>query len=720
MIIRRHTCILFHSYLFTLLLTSCEEKKNDFRTWTVYRGDAGNTAWSALDQINRRNVDQLEVAWIYRTGDAEPGNRSAIQCNPIIVNGLMYLTSPKLKLIAVHPATGKEQWKFDPFEGKQARGVNRGVTYWEDGKDRRIFFSAESWLYALNADDGTLLADFGDGGKVDLREGLGREAGRLSVAATSPGIIYDDLLIQGTALGEGYDAAPGFIRAYDVRTGEIAWTFHTIPQPGEPGYETWPPQAYKEVGGANSWAGMSVDHKRGLVFIPTGSPAFDFYGGNRKGQNLYGNCLLALEAATGKLVWYHQLVHHDLWDYDLPAPPNLLTVKHEGKQVDAVAQVTKMGMVFLFDRETGEPLFPIEERPVPASSLLGEEVWNTQPFPVKPPPFSRHRFTEEDVTDISPQARAFVLEKIKGAQYGSIYTPPDTRGMVQFPGTRGGAEWGGAAVDPQGIMYVNANDIPLLISMKQVEVEGQEEFLATVGSRMYTVNACTSCHGADRAGTDVYPDLRRLSRTHSEKDVMRLLRQGKGQMPAYPNLSDEEMAALLAFLFDKKDVRNPDFLSVASQEERQYRYAHSGWNVLLDQDGYPGVKPPWGTLNAIDLNEGKIRWKVPLGIYPELVAKGIAPTGTQNLGGPAVTAGGLIFIGASRDKMFRAFDKDTGEILWEYELPGGGNATPSVYEVDGKQYVVIAAGGGGRVGSESSDAYVAFSLKADGANATGQ
>lgn len=702
--------IVLQSCVLTLLLSSCGDKKDDSRTWSVYRGDAGNTAWSALDQINKSNVDQLEVAWTYHTGDAEQGNRSAIQCNPIIVNGHMYLTSPKLKLIAVDPATGEEQWKFDPFEGRQARGVNRGVTYWEDGRDKRIFFSAESWLYALNADDGTLLSDFGDDGKVDLREGLGREADRLSVEATSPGVIHRDLLIQGTALGEGYDAAPGFIRAYDVRTGEIAWTFHTIPQPGEPGYETWPPEAYKEVGGVNSWAGMSVDHERGLVFIPTGSPAFDFYGGNRKGQNLYGNCLLALEAATGKLVWYYQLVHHDLWDYDLPAPPNLLTVTHDGKQIDAVAQVTKMGMVFVFNRETGEPLFPIEERPVPASSLLGEEVWSTQPFPVKPPPFSRHKFTEKDVTDISPEARAFVLDKIKDAKYGSIYTPPDTRGVVQFPGTRGGAEWGGAAVDPKGIMYVNANDIPLLISMTQVEVEGQEEFLATVGKRIYTVNACTSCHGANRAGTEVYPDLRKLSQSQSEKDVVNLLRSGKGQMPAYPNISDDDMTALLAFLFGKKGIKNPDFVNVANQEERQYRYAHSGWNVLLDQDGYHGVKPPWGTLNAIDLNEGKILWKVPLGIYPELVAKGIPPTGTQNLGGPAVTAGGLVFIGATRDKMFRAFDKDTGEILWEYELPGGGNATPSVYEVDGKQYVVIAAGGGGRVGSESSDAYVSFSL----------
>lgn len=692
-----------------LIVHSCNDHRHT--TWSIYRGDAGNTAYSSLDQINRENVKDLKVAWTYHTGDAEKGNRSTIQCNPIIVNGMMYVTSPKLKLIALNPATGEEIWKFDPFAGHQATGVNRGVTYWQDGDDKRIYLSAGSYLYALNADDGKPVTAFGDAGKVDLRQGLGRDPEKLFVEASSPGAVYGDLLIQGTALGEGYDAAPGFIRAYDCRTGKIAWTFHTIPQPGQPGYETWPPDAYKEVGGANSWAGISIDHDRGIVYIPTGSAAFDFYGGNRKGQNLYSNCLIALEAETGKLIWYYQLVHHDLWDYDLPAPPNLVTVTHEGKRIDAVAQITKMGMVFLFNRETGEPLFPIEERPVPASTLLGEEVWTTQPFPVKPPPFSRQTFNEDDVTDISPEARSAVLKKIEGAKFGSIYIPPDTKGVVQFPGTRGGGEWGGAAFDPESsILYVNANDIPLLISMKQIEVEGQEEFLASAGRRIYTVNACTSCHGADRSGTNVYPSLRNLSATKTESQVVHLLKTGKGQMPAFPNLTDKDTDALLAFLFNKTDLKNPEFVSVKTEGERKFRYAHSGWNVLTDHEGYPGVKPPWGTLNAIDLNKGEILWKVPLGFYPELLEKGLPPTGTQNLGGPAVTAGGLIFIGATRDKMFRAFDKATGEIVWEYELPAGGNATPAVYEVDGKQFVVIAAGGGGRVGSPSGDAYIAFAL----------
>lgn len=694
-----------------LLIFSCNH--NDaHRTWAVYRGDAASTAYSALDQINKKNVGNLEVAWTYHTGDGEKGNWQAIECNPVIVNGMMYLTSPKLKLIALEPATGKEIWKFDPFEGRQATGENRGVAYWQDGNDKRVFLVAGPYLYALNADNGEPVSTFGEHGKVDLRQGLGRDPAKLGVSASSPGVIYKDLLIQGSSVGESYDAAPGFIRAYNVRDGKIAWTFHTIPQPGEPGYDTWPEDAYKKVGSVNSWAGMSLDKERGIVYIPTGSAAFDFYGGNRKGKNLYANCLLALEAATGKHVWHYQLVHHDLWDYDLPAPPNLLTVTKDGKKIDAVAQVTKMGMVFVFDRETGEPIFPIEERPVPPSSLLGEEVWPTQPFPTRPEPFSRQKFTEEDVTDISPEAHAFVMEKIKDAKFGTIYTPPDTRGVVQFPGTRGGAEWGGAAVDPRnGILYVNANEIPLLISMKQVDVKGREEFLAAAGKRIYNVNACSTCHGTDRKGMNIFPSLIDVAKRKTEKQVIELLKNGKGQMPAFPNLSEHDVDALLAFLFEKNDLKNPEFLKVTNPAEREYRYAHSGWNVLYDQDGYPGVKPPWGTLNAIDLNRGEILWKVPLGIYPELIAKGLPPTGTQNLGGPALTAGGLVFIGATRDRKFRAFDKDTGEILWEHDLPGGGNATPSVYEVDGKQYIVIAAGGGGRVGSPSSDTYVAFTLK---------
>ncbi len=697
--------------LLLLIILSCKPKNDLYTKWEAYRGDKGSNAYSSLDQINKKNVNQLEVAWTYHTGDGEEGNRSTIQCNPILANGMMYVTSPKLKLIALDPASGKEIWRFDPFIGAEAHGVNRGVTYWADQSDKRILFSAGPYLYALGADDGKVIPGFGNQGKVDLREGLGRDPAKIEVTATTPGVIYQGLLIQGSVVSEGYESAPGFIRAYDIRTGKVVWIFHTIPQPGEFGYDTWTEKAYLHVGGANCWGGMSLDQKRGIVFVPTGSPAFDFYGGNRKGKNLFGNCLLALNAATGERIWHYQLVHHDLWDYDLPAPPNLVTVKHEGKEIDAVAQVTKMGMVFLFNRETGEPLFPIEERPAPPSELLGEEVWSTQPFPAKPLPFARQQFSKEAITDISPESHQFILELTAGYRMGSIFTPPSVNGVIQFPGTRGGAEWGGASFDPEnGVLYVNANEVPMSIKMKQIDISAQNGLLASTGERIYELNNCTSCHGGDRAGTSVFPSLKNLSGRRSEKQLATILKTGKGQMPAFPNLSKEDTEALLAFLLDKKDLKNKS-IAVQNKIEKEYKYVHDGWNALMDQSEYPGVKPPWGTLNAIDLNKGEILWKVPLGEYPELTKKGVPPTGTHNLGGPAVTAGGLVFIGATKDEYFRAFDKDTGKILWQYKLPAAGYATPSVFQIEGKQYVVIAAGGGGKVGSKSGDAYVAFSLK---------
>ncbi|MBX2923709.1 MAG: pyrroloquinoline quinone-dependent dehydrogenase [Chitinophagaceae bacterium] len=688
-------------------LCSCEPSSSPYNTWQVYRGDKASTGYSALSQINTTNLNQLKVAWTYRCGDAREGNRSAIQCNPIIVGNRMYLTSPRLKLIALDAGTGKELWKFDPFVNEEATGVNRGVTYREEGEDKRIFFSAGVWLYALDAVNGTLIPSFGKEGKIDLREGLGREPSTLSVWATTPGIIYKNLLIQGTALGEGYDAAPGFVRAYDTESGKIVWTFHSIPQPGEFGHETWDAEAYKETGGVNCWAGMSMDEEKGIVYIPLGSPAFDFYGGNRKGQNLFGNCLVALNAATGERLWHYQLVHHDLWDYDLPAPPVLVDVINEGEKIEAVAQVTKMGMVFLFDRVTGKPVFPIEEKPVPPSALLGEQTWPTQPFPVKPKPFVRHYYGDSDVVRISDTSYRYVTEKIKGAKKGSIYLPPDTAGVVQFPGTRGGAEWGGASVDPYaGVMYVNANEVPLLIKMKAVAVNETESI--PQGEKIYTLNNCTMCHGADRKGTPVYPSLLKLQGKYSEKQVGELLQTGKGQMPAFPNLSPEDKKALIDFLFEKPSGSQQ---RAKDSVRGNYRYVHNGWIALTDQNGYPGVQPPWGTLNAIDLNKGEILWQIPLGEYPELTEKGIPQTGTPNLGGAVVTAGGLVMIGATYDEKFRIFDKNNGKLLWEHKLPAGGYATPATYMMGGKQYIVIAAGGGGKVGSPSGDAYVAFCLE---------
>lgn len=692
-----------------LILLGCVgcKQTNPHSSWRVYRGDNGSTGYSSLDQINTGNVQQLELAWTYHCGDAREGNRSAIQCNPIIVNGKMYVTSPQLKLIALDPATGKEFWKFDPFKEQEATGVNRGVTYWEAGKDRRIFFAAGPYLYAMDAETGLPVEDFGDGGHIDLREGLGRDPQGLAVWATSPGIIYKDLLIQGTALGEGYDAAPGFIRAYDVRSGKIVWTFHTIPQPGEFGYDTWDPEAYKTAGGTNAWAGMSLDEKKGIVYIPLGSPAFDFYGGNRIGNNLFGNCLLALDAATGQRIWHYQLVHHDLWDYDLPAPPVLVDLKQESGTLEAVAQVTKMGMVFVFDRVTGEPVFPIDEQPVPPSRLAGEQAWPTQPFPSKPKPFVRQHFSYDSIARLSDSTYNYLRKTIGKARMSGIYTPPDTAGVVQFPGTRGGAEWGGASVDVNtGVLYVNANEIPLLIKMKTISADATHSPVSR-GEKVYTLNNCTMCHGADRKGTEVYPSLIGLEKKYGAGQVSVILQNGKGQMSAYPNLDAEDKEALINFLLGREDKPAPS----AEAANTSQRYIHNGWTPLMDQNGYPGVTPPWGTLNAIDLNKGTILWQIPLGEYPELTKQGIPVTGTQNLGGPVVTAGGLLIIGATRDELLRIFDKNTGQLLWQYKLPAGGYATPATYMVNGEQYIVIAAGGGGRVGTASGDSYVAFKLK---------
>ncbi|GHB84353.1 outer membrane protein assembly factor BamB family protein [Persicitalea jodogahamensis] len=693
-------------FLPLLFLNASQPDVPPHTTWATYRADAASTAYSALDQINLSNVENLEVAWTYQSGDAREGNRSSIQCNPIVADGRMYVSSPALKLMALDPETGRELWRFDPFAGQTANGTNRGVVYWESGSDKRVYFSAGPYLYALNAATGASVKDFGKNGRIDLREGLGRDAEKLTVWASSPGIVFQDLLIQGTALTEGYDAAPGFVRAYELKTGKIAWTFRTIPQPGEFGYDTWPKEAHKEVGGANSWAGLCLDEKRGLVFVPTGSAAFDFYGGNRAGENLFANCLLALDARSGKRIWHYQLVHHDLWDYDLPAPPTLVTLKQNGKTIDAVAQTTKMGMVFVFDRETGKPIFPIEERPVPPSALVGETTSPTQPFPTKPKPFVRQVFSRADISDVTPKSKEFLINFIKGATLGDIYTPPGVDGVVQFPGTRGGAEWGGPSFDPEtGIMYVNANEVPLLVKMKKLETANNGT-LAAQGSKLYALNGCAACHGGDRAGSSVYPSLANLSARRTEAEVSTILANGRGQMPAFLAISGKEKEALLAFLLDKNQEAK-----AATAEKVPTRYVHNGWNILQDEDGYPGVKPPWGTLNAIDLNKGEILWQVPLGEYKELMDKGLSPTGTQNLGGSVVTAGGLVFIGATKDEKFRAFDKRTGKVVWEYKLPFGGYATPSIYQVKGKQYIVIAAGGGGKVGSPSGDSYVAFRLK---------
>jgi quinoprotein glucose dehydrogenase len=688
-----------------LFLAGVAALAQESRDWPTHGGDPGHSQYSALDQINVANVSRLRVEWTYHTGDARADGRSEIQCHPIVVRGVLYATSPQLKAFALDAGTGRPMWTFDPFGGAadpQAIGVNRGVAYWEDGADRRILYTAGDKLFALDAGTGRPLAGFGSAGSVSLKDGLGRDASSLYILSTTPGAVYRDLLILGSRVGEGPGpAAPGHIRAYDVRTGKIRWTFHTIPWPGEHGHDTWPADAWTRVGGANAWSGISVDLERGLVFVPTGSAAFDFWGGDRKGANLFANSLLALKAESGERVWHYQLVHHDIWDRDLPAAPVLATVTRDGSAIPAVAQVTKSGHVFVFDRRTGAPLHPIEEIPVPASDLQGESAWPTQPLPLKPPPFARQSFTEADATDVSPEARAAVLARLRRLRTGRQFIPPSLDGTIIFPGFDGGAEWGGAAFDPATErLYVNANEMPWILTMVDI-------VSTSPGAGLYRRH-CVACHGVDPrkpAPSGTAAPLVGLRARFSPAALTRFIAEGRGTMPSFAFLQEPERQAIMAYLL----ATEPQPAPLRNAEVQETPYTHTGYVRFLDPSGYPAVKPPWGTLNAIDLARGEIAFSVPLGEVPELIQRGLPPTGTENYGGPIVTAGGLVFIGASKDEKFRAFDKKTGRVLWQASLPAGGYATPSTYAVAGRQYVVIAAGGG-KMGTRSGDAYVAFAL----------
>ncbi len=691
--------------------------------WRVTGGGPGNTRYSPLAQIDRENVGRLAPAWVYHTGDAPAGAHSEIQATPLVVAGVLYTTTPALAVVALRADSGTLLWRFDPFAGRAREShVNRGVVYWADGAERRIFYTAGRRLYALDAATGRPVPTFGDSGSVDLAVGLGRDVGDAQLLATSPGVVYRDILIQGTRVGETEGAAPGHVRAYDARTGRIRWTFHTIPQPGEAGAETWPLGAAPGAGGANSWAGMAVDTARGLVYVPTGSATPDFYGGARAGQDLYANTLLALDAATGERRWHFQTVHHDLWDRDLPAAPNLVTVARDGHPVDAVAQITKTGFVFLFDRATGRPLFPVRERPVPASDLRGEHAWPTQPAPALPAPFARQALAEADLTDRTPAARAAVLRRFHALRPGGLFTPPSRAGSVVAPGFDGGGEWGGAAFDPEsGVLYVNGSDVPWIAAMRPtapvapVALGAARAGPARAGAAVYAA-ACAGCHKADRRGDgDRVPSLVGVAARLSAPEVAQVVRRGRGFMPAVAGLREAERRAVVAYVRgDRPPVPPPDDsphaaeLAASRTRPNVSPYEFAGYERWKDPDGYPAVKPPWGTLNAIDLNTGAYRWRIPLGQHPELGTAG-ATTGTEQYGGPVVTAGGLVFIAATSDEKIRAFDKATGRLLWEAPLPAAGYATPATYAVGGRQYVVIAAGGG-KLGTRSGDAYVAFAL----------
>ena len=688
---------------------ACASRSLPDGDWPVTGGDAGNTRYSPLDQITRDNVGQLRVAWVYHTGDMPAGDQSQIQATPIVIGGVLYTTTPALAVIALRADRGTLLWRFDPFaSGSRATHVNRGVVYWTDGAhDRRVFVTAGRRLYALNAGDGRAITTFGDSGSVDLAHGLGRAIRDEYLVATSPGVVFEDLLIQGTRVGEEEGSAPGDVRAYDARTGKIRWSFHTIPRPGELGYDTWPKDAWRTAGGANSWAGMSVDVTRGIVYVPTGSATPDFYGGDRAGANLFANTLLALDARTGKRIWHFQTVHHDIWDRDLPAAPNLVRLTNNGRPVDALAQITKSGFVFVFDRATGRSLFPIEERPVPPSSLAGETAWPTQPFPLAPAPFARQSMTEADVTDLSPSARSAALARFHTLRSGALFTPPSKEGSVVLPGFDGGGEWGGAAVDAEsGVLYVNASDVPWIAAMREAATLPPPSGAARTGAAVYGA-ACASCHGEDRLGRDRAPSLVGVGDRLDAGQIAQLLNSGRGFMPSFAALPDHDKRVVIEYLTGKR-VGASTRLRSGSPGGRS-RYEFVGYERWRDSAGFPAIRPPWGTLSAIDLNTGAYRWRIPLGRHPRLTAHDSAETGTEQYGGPIVTAGGLVFIAATQDAKLRAFDKTSGRLLWEAPLPAAGYATPSTFAVRGKQYVVIAAGGG-KLGTRSGDAYVAYAL----------
>ncbi len=772
-----------------------DRAKKSSANWPIIGGTPGNSHYCSLKQINRSNVAKLQVAWKFETGQT-----GGLETTPLVVDGVLYALTPTLQVIALDAATGKLLWKFDShINGTEPL---RGLTYWTDGKEKRLFAGVISFVYALDPATGKAIASFGKNGRIDLRENLERDPELQSWEITSPGAIYKDLLIVGGQNPETLPAPPGDIRAYDVRTGALRWSFHTIPHPGEFGYDTWPKGAWKFEGAANNWAGMAVDMERGIVYVPTGSAVPDFYGKTRIGDDLFANTLLALNAETGKRIWHFQAVHHDMWDRDLPAPPILVSIPRDGKQIPAVVQTSKQGFVFVFNRETGAPLFPIENRPALPSTTPGEVASTTQPYPLLPEPLARQTITENDLTNRTPEAHDWAVKRLREIRHEGQFVPLSVgKDTLVDPSFEGGAEWGGPAIDPKtDVLYVNANnyasigalafnsgsspgqtvylaqcsichgehrqgtaEFPSLIHITQrltpeqitatihggkgrmpaLPIVGSElkdllAYLATekdspsgnaqenegqsaesaknaaqpaqslqnrdkAGAAVFQDN-CALCHGDKLEGNPpTFPSLLGVGNRYSDKQILNIIHTGRGRMPAFTTLTDEQTQALLRFL-------RPTAPAPAAQSDGQYTM--TGYRRFLDPEGYPATAPPWGTLNAIDLKTGKYLWRVPLGQYPELVAKGMPDTGSENYGGPVVTAGGLIFIAATNyDHKIRAFDKATGKLLWEAQLPFAGNATPAVYEVKGREYVVIASGGswmnhkGGTGG-----VYVAFAL----------
>lgn len=709
------TAILLSAMIYTgckVYPTLVAQKPADInRTWSKYKADNEGTAYSALEQVNLSNVAELQVAWTHRFSDAPQGSRGGTsESNPIIIDGVMYTMSARHRVYALNATTGEQIWSFDPFNGGAGGGVGRGVTYYEDGADKRIMFTGGDQLFSVNAANGQLIQSFGNGGKVSMNVGMRGEPDKISVIPTTPGTIYQDLYIIGNEVSELYGAEPGHIRAYNVKTGALAWTFHTVPQPGEVGYDSWPKDAWKYVGGANSWGGITLDAQRGMVFLATGSPTYDYYGKDRVGNNLFGNSVVALDARTGKYRWHFQTVHHDLWDYDLPAAPNLITVIQNGKKIDAVAQTSKLGYIYTFNRDTGVPLWPIEERPVPTSDIPGEVTSPTQPFPTKPKPYARQIITEADIANYSKASHDTLMKRFKSFRYEGPFTPPSIKGTFMMPGSRGGSSWGGGAVDPaKGIIYVKSNDSPEIATMKKVVQNETANLSAYAQGKALYNTYCVACHMPDKNGDESgNPSLVAIETRLSREDAVNKIKRGGGKMPSFASVIAGKEEAIISYLFDKEPAaaragREQSFLKeiqannaankIADIKEDDQYLNLTAYGQFTDNERRQGIKPPFGQLHAINLNTGEFEWTVTIGNTPDSQLPGAPETGASGSAGPLVTKGGLLFIGSTRDRKFRAYDQKNGKVVWEYTLPGIANANPSTYWSNGKQYIAISVGG---------------------------
>lgn len=721
------------------------------RTWQDYGGGPDQSKYVVENEITTSNVRDLKVAWIYPSADS-----AQYQFNPIVVDTIMYVLAKNSSLVALNAITGKELWIHANLRAITRRGIN----YWEsaDRSDRRLLFTMNNYLQAIDARTGKSILTFGTNGLVDLRQGLEREPETIGrIAPSTPGRVFENLIMLGSSTGEAYFSTPGHIRAFDVVTGKLAWVFHTIPQPGEFGYETWPKDAYKYIGGVNTWGEISLDEKRGIAYFPIGSPTYDYYGADRHGSNLFGSSLVALDARTGKRVWHFQFVHHDLWDYDPTAAPQLLTVQHDGKSVDAVAQATKQGFVYVFNRVTGEPLWPIVERPVPASDVPGEQAWPTQPIPTVIPPFARQTFTTADVTSLflTADERATWVKRVDAARKG-LFTPPSLQQeVVAVPGAVGGANWGNTASNPdRGLMYVLNQDFPSFYRLENRDARTREESAAGSplehGKAVYTEN-CQGCHGYDQPGP-MGPVLRNVGGRMSFADFRFLVSAGRAQMPAFDHLPEDAVRDIYAYLGGRAigppagpgggggRQSMPSGPVVASGGAPPAPAGRGGRGATAYPTGVDAptaryttdyglghpyiMRPPWSTMTAYDLNTGTIKWKVPVGQDLKATEAGARDTGVprgSQRNGMIVTSTGIVFSTAKDGKLY-AFDADNGKVIWSGTLPTGTEGLPTMYSANGHQYIVVNAttpltwgkksreGGIGADGPFVAGGYVVFAL----------